>query len=414
MSPDRTKKLLLVNLHFAPFSFGGGTIVAEACARRLQVEHGWQVLVLTAIRDYNLPEYTVRRYAVNGVDVVAVVINSEPDYTTDYSNPRFDSIAASVIDQFQPDVCHAHAVQGLGVGWLASLRTAESTLAVTLHDCWWLCDRQFMINSDGNYCNQTRVSHDQCRYCTANFSRLLQRDAALKSALTQADQLLYPSEFHRTLHIDSGIDAQKSLVNKNGINLPGPDYDSLRYKQLALRKSTVFGFTGGPGKIKGAPHILKAFEEATLDSYTLQIVDSAQNLGTTWQSSEEWQSDVKIDFVPAYSQETMDDFFAGIDVLLFPSQWKESFGLTVREALARDVWVIATDCGAPVEDIVDGENGTIIPFDFSHHALKEAIQTLSIRNWTDYKNPYKSKLHSFDQQAVELDNLLTKLVQRKP
>ena len=29
MSPDQTKKLLLVNLHFAPFSFVGGTIVAE-------------------------------------------------------------------------------------------------------------------------------------------------------------------------------------------------------------------------------------------------------------------------------------------------------------------------------------------------------------------------------------------------
>jgi len=37
MSPDSAKKLLLVNLHFAPFSFGGGTIVAEACARRLRL-----------------------------------------------------------------------------------------------------------------------------------------------------------------------------------------------------------------------------------------------------------------------------------------------------------------------------------------------------------------------------------------
>ena len=72
---------------------------------------------------------------------------------------------------------------------------------------------------------------------------------------------------------------------------------------------------------------LKAFEEAQLDNYTLQVVDSAQNLGTTWQSSEEWQGDVKIDFVPAYSQHTMDEFFSGIDVLLFPSQWKESLSL---------------------------------------------------------------------------------------
>jgi len=410
MSPDSPKKLLIVNLHFAPFSFGGGTIVAEACAQRLRVAHGWQVLVLTVIRDYNLPDYTVRRYAIDGIDVVAVVINSEPDYQLDYDNPRFDQIARSVVQQYQPDVCHAHALQGLGVGWLGSLQTAGSSLAVTLHDCWWLCDRQFMINSDGNYCNQTRVSHEQCRYCTANYSHLLARDATLKKALSQADILLYPSEFHRTLHVDSGLDSQKSLVNKNGINMPTTDYAPLRQQALAGRRNTVFGFTGGPGKIKGAPHILQAFEEADLAAYTLQIVDSAQNLGTSWQSSEEWQSSAKIDFVPAYTQDTMDTFFAGIDVLLFPSQWKESFGLTVREALARDVWVIATDCGAPVEDIVDGENGTIIPFDFSHHGLKVAVEQLADREWRDYQNPHKESLHSFDQQAAELDNLLTALV----
>jgi len=61
----------------------------------------------------------------------------------------------------------------------------------------------------------------------------------------------------------------------------------------------------------------------------------------------------KLSIVPAYTQDGMDDFFAGIDVLLFPSQWKKSFGLTVRVALARDVWVIATEGGGPAEAIMD-------------------------------------------------------------
>lgn len=414
MAGSFDKRLLVVNLHFAPMSFGGGTIVAEACAQRLQRDHGWRVLVLTTVRDYNLPEYTVRRYAMADLDVVAVVVNSEPDYLTDYSNPRFDEIARSVVRQFQPSVCHVHALQGLGVGWFNSLVSASCPLAVTLHDCWWLCERKFMINSDGNYCNQTRISHDQCRYCTVSQSHLLSRDATLKKALDQSRLLLYPSEFHRRLHVDSGLDATKSRVNKNGINLPAPDYSKRRKQALARRSNTVFGFTGGPGDIKGAPHILRAFEEAALPRYTLQVVDSAQNLGTTWQSSEEWKGSVKVDFVPAYSQDTMDTFFAGIDVLLFPSQWKESFGLTVREALARDVWVVATDCGAPVEDIVDGENGTVIPFDFSHYALKDAIVELADRQWQGYVNPYRDSLHNFDQQSAELDAMFTELVVGKP
>jgi len=45
----------------------------------------------------------------------------------------------------------------------------------------------------------------------------------------------------------------------------------------------------------------------------------------------------------------MDDFYAEIDVLLFLSQWKETFGLTIREALARGIRVIQTDSGGTTE-----------------------------------------------------------------
>lgn len=67
-------------------------------------------------------------------------------------------------------------------------------------------------------------------------------------------------------------------------------------------------------------------------------------------------------------------FFDDIDVLLFPSQWKESFGLTVREALAWNVWVIATDAGGVVEDLVNGENASIIPLDGDHVPLQHATE----------------------------------------
>ena len=106
----------------------------------------------------------------------------------------------------------------------------------------------------------------------------------------------------------------------------------------------------------------------------------------------------------------MDDFFAGIDVLLFPSQWKESFGLTVREALARDIWVIATDCGAPVEDIVPGENGTVIPFEATHTELRVAIEEAIARDWRTYSNPHRERLRSFDQQSAELSAMLEEVL----
>ena len=146
-----------------------------------------------------------------------------------------------------------------------------------------------------------------------------------------------------------------------------------------------------------------------ITNYRLKIVDSAQNIGASWEHSLDWKGLRKAEFVPAYSQDTMDEFFSGIDVLLFPSQWKESFGLTVREALARDVWVISTDCGAPVEDIVDGENGTVIPFDFSYRHLATAIEDMIDRDWASYTNPYKDRIRCFQQQTNELNAFLDAL-----
>ena len=89
-------------------------------------------------------------------------------------------------------------------------------------------------------------------------------------------------------------------------------------------------------------------------------------------------------------------------MLLFPSQWKESFGLTVREALIRNVWVLCTDCGAPVEDVIAGVNGDIVPFGdvqaFSEKLAGYISQTQELRS----RNPNIVEIRTFKQQAAEL------------
>ena len=68
-------------------------------------------------------------------------------------------------------------------------------------------------------------------------------------------------------------------------------------------------------------------------------------------------------------------------MLLFPSQWKESFGLTVREALARNVWVIACGEGGVGEAIRDGDNGELIPMTANPESLRAAVaRCLALRD----------------------------------
>lgn len=401
------KRLLVVNIYFAPQSFGGATIIAEEMATRLNQAHDWQVLVVTTHSDPLLPAYTLKRYSAKSINVISVNIPMERDYSDDYHNPKVAAVVEDIMDVFLPTVVHLHSIQTIGCSFFDYIATKEIALAITLHDCWWLCERQFMISSDGHYCFQEKIDFERCRYCVSDAIILKRRISYLTDKLKQADLLLSPSAFQRRLYIANGVNPTITHVNKNGIKKP-----AIGYRKATGSGHVVFGFVGGPGPIKGSQQIIDALNSMPDKiNYSLLVVDAAQNAGTTWQDSDYWKIPGSMKFVPSYSQDTMDQFYQQIDVLLFPSQWKESFGLTVREALARDVWVIATQAGGVVEDIVPGVNGDIIPLDGDYQPLQQAVLAcLERADWSNYINPHKDKIRDFDDQARELDSFLSSII----
>lgn len=400
-------KILILNLYYAPESFGGATIVVEQSARRLAEKHNWSVLVVTTMRNYSLPAYSLRRYKIDGINVVAINIPFELQGEALYRNPEIEQRVVEIARAFQPDVCHCHAIQVLGCDYFDELIRMGVKIAITVHDAWWICERQFMINSDGFYCNQWVLDEAQCGPCSVDFRMQVRRNTYLRNQLDKVDIILFPSAFHRDLHLANGISEEKSFVNKNGVTLPSSSYPEIRAQAKANRAQTVFGFVGGPGAIKGSEQIIRAFNEIERTDYTLHVVDAAGNVGSSWIDERYWDIPGNLKFIPGYRQDVMDVFFAGIDVLLFPSQWKESFGLTVREALARNIWVISTDAGGVREDLEDGTNSTVIPFGSGVSELRHAIERSLDRNqWNNYVNPVAHKIRGFDLQAEELSDYL--------
>ena len=144
-------------------------------------------------------------------------------------------------------------------------------------------------------------------------------------------------------------------------------------------------------------------------------MDNTLKRGFSSVEAMEWTVAGAVEVVPAYAQDELDDFFDGIDVLLFPSQWKESFGLIVGEALARDVWVIATDGIGAAEFIVEGENGNLIPLTSDPAPLQRAVEALLAHpeRLRGHVNHYKDRLRSYDQQADELHRFLTEVTAAK-
>lgn len=402
-------RLLVLNVYYAPFSFGGATIVAEGVIERLQQDFGCQVLVVTTIRDESILPYAIRRYRAKNVDVIGINLTRCCADFEDYDNRQVTDIVTQIVDHYQPHLVHVHSVQSMGCGYFDHILGNGVPIVVTVHDCWWICYRQFMIASDDRYCFQKRIDLRRCGYCVFEHERLISRDKYLREQLNKADLLLFPSEFHRELHIANGFDIEKCVVNKNGVRLPAPSYR----KETSRDHRVVFGFVGGPGPIKGADLLIEAFRGIAPDRYELKVVDAAKNMGKSWEDKSYWDISGNVSFVPPYSQDTLDDFFSGLDILLFPSQWKESFGLTVREALVRNVWVIATSAGGVVEDLVDGENATVIPMDGDYTMLKKAIEgCLERSGWREFKNPYRAQIRSFGKQASELYKYFNTLLKR--
>ncbi len=361
-------RVLFANIYYAPRSFGGATLVVEEMARRLHARGDVDVHVFTGLPT-SAEMQALTRGERDGIGVFQCPA-SENDAVGRFDDPICAAAFGDVLAALQPDVVHLHSVQGLGASLGAACRAHGVPYVITLHDAWWLCDRQFMVREDGRYCFQTKIDLNVCQNCIPGAYHLGERAALMQSALQGAVLLLSPSQAHRELYLANGVPPEKIEVAPNGVRLPAAPI--VRAPGRTLR----FAYVGGNVDVKGYSVTKAAFEALTRDDWRLVVVDNTLNLGFASLDRREWQVRGTLDVVPAYAQDGLDTFFADIDVLVFASQWKESFGLTVREALARGVWVITTQGGGPAEAVIDGVNGTIIPLDGRPERLRAAIEAL--------------------------------------
>lgn len=400
VQPVYTKpRVMVVNVFFAPRSFGGATLVAEEMAKAMQ-QRGMDVAVMTSRPSLAGLPNSALRYQVQGMQALSVPVEEDPISGLD--NPAIAEVFRSWVKAWQPDIVHFHATQGLGASVVRVCQELGVPYVVTLHDAWWLCERQFMVQKNGRYCFQKTIDLRVCEACVPGVRHLTERALMMQECLKYAARLLSPSLSHLELYAANGVPPDRLVVNRNGFVWPKRPH--LKRKPGAPLR---FGYVGGNEAVKGFPLIRKAFESLERTDWELVLVDNTLKLGFKSIDTSLWRIGGKVDVIPSYPSDESDDFFDRIDVLLFPSQWKESFGLTVREALARDVWVVTTSPGGQSEDVVDGVNGTFIELDGRPEGLKHAISTLLEKAATleNYENPLKSALPTYKAQADQLHSL---------
>jgi glycosyltransferase involved in cell wall biosynthesis len=411
-------RVLVANIYFWPKSFGGATIVAEEMARRLHARDDTVVHVVTGAEDLDdaalRPGQALLRYDMpvpgKPAIMVAALRQPGPGAIVAFDNPALARHFGRVLDAVQPDVVHLHSIQGLSAAIARACLERRLPYVITLHDAWWICARQFMVQADGTYCFQRTIDLKICDACMPGATYLRARHDLLLETLRGAALLLAPSEAHRQLYLAQGLSPDLVRVAPNGVRHP-----SARPMPRPLKPGEIsFAYVGGNVDVKGYRLVRQVFERLRRSDWRLVLVDNTLNLGFSSINAAAWKVRGQIETVPAYTQDSMDAFFAAIDVLVFPSQWKESFGLTVREALLRGVWVITTDGGGPAEAVNDGVNGTIIPLDGKTDALQTAIESILADPSRLSRSPLANTgIMDFAEQAPQLHGHLHG-VARKP
>ena len=164
---------------------------------------------------------------------------------------------ARIVADIETDIAHVHCVQDLGARLPDALKNAGCGV-LSVHDFWWLCERQFMLRPDGRWCASRRSGS---RAAVVAVDDLRPRRGAplgprLDLPLSPMCDLPQPLRAG-SLHL-LGVRAIVAVLwGERGFACRGRS--SRARKPGGGTRGPVFGFVGGPSRLKGWPLVHDAF-----------------------------------------------------------------------------------------------------------------------------------------------------------
>jgi glycosyltransferase involved in cell wall biosynthesis len=234
------------------------------------------------------------------------------------------------------------------------------------------CPRGQRIRADLAYCPQIEL--ERCSACyretwphffppepDRTFDARVFGDyqARIREVLEGADALVAPSPFARRVFAREGIDPARIEVVEYGM-----DVESFAGVAHAAPARFRIGFLGTLLPSKGVHILLEAFKRVGASDRSLEIhgpvvpFHQDRTYGERLTSAARGWDD-QIAFHGAYRPEQTPRILAGLDALVVPSIWYETWCMVIREGFLAGVPVIASNLGAMAEAIEDGRTGLL-------------------------------------------------------
>ena len=354
--PDRMRILYLSAL-FPPDVLGGAEMSAYSQALWLR-DQGHEVAVLTTaqsaadevhgqfvdgLRVYRLhmPRlYPVFRFAA------AKAWQKPLWHVQDHLDPNNRRIAASVLEDFRPDVATLHVVQGLGYNVLTELAARDIPVVYFLHDLGLACVKMSMFRN-GHECEK------QCSICTVSswykesLIRKLRRVGFCSPSRANLARVAEFLPIRRYPHA--------AILNPNRY----PKATVARTESAQLRVL----YAGRIHQTKGVDILLESarrLQRARGNARPFHVTV----VGTGPQEAElrrEFGAEPWCTFTGFVNQAELSNIMLNSDVLCVPSVWFENSPGVLIQALGLGLPVLGSNIGGIPELVEHARNGLVLP-----------------------------------------------------
>lgn len=316
------------------------------------------------------------------------------DIHHNFENRLLSQVARELILQEKPDLVHiGHPMR---VGELIKvLPSLGIPYIMTLTDFFTICPRYNLINSRKTLCQGPQGGNTCRKFCPTFWGNYIPKRLQLAhSILSQAKAVTCLTPFSATLIQQEFPDLVIQAI------APGIQASTLKQNERVYiqRDSLVFGYAGSLNFHKGIHVLIKAFQQVSEEFLRLKIYGSGRDRRYIKKIKKMAQADKRIEFCGVYTEEQLGDIFSSLDTLIIPSLWYETYCMSLHEAFACYVPVIASDIGVMAEAIEDKVNSFLFQMgDVNNLAL--VLQKIATH--PEILNPIKEKLRQRPIRTLE-------------
>lgn len=258
-----------------------------------------------------------------------------------------------LLNTLRPDIVHIHNLFPLiSPGVLPECRKAGIPVVMTVHNYRLICPNGLHMTG-GQICQKCCGGREWwclLKNCESSFSKSL--GYALRNYVARKFRFFYDNvtvyacltEFQKLRLIEGGVKKNLIKVVPNMCNRPIEGIEQ-------FENTDYIAYAGRISEEKGLPTLFEAMK--LLPGVSLKVAGR----GPLEISSPKRQPDCE--FVGFLDNSKLFDFYRNSKILVFPSIWYETFGLTIVEAMLQGKPVIASRIGGIPEIVEDGVTGLL-------------------------------------------------------